>query len=71
VLLAAAIVVPLLPKLSASLFRSQTYLPGWQWLMVLSTIITLLLMAMMIVVGVAIPAYRAMHIQPALALKEE
>lgn len=43
----------------------------WEWDFALAGALTFALMALMILVGVGIPARRAMKIQPAIALKEE
>ncbi|MDE6811739.1 MAG: FtsX-like permease family protein [Muribaculaceae bacterium] len=43
----------------------------WKWDMVIAGLITASIMALMIFIGVAIPGWRAMRIEPAIALKEE
>lgn len=43
----------------------------WKWDMAISGIFTAAIMALMILIGVGIPARRAMKIEPAIALKEE
>ena len=56
--------------LSESLF---SFVNRWEWThnFIWAGVISFVIMAVMILIGVGIPAWRAMHIQPAEALKEE
>lgn len=58
-------------RLAGSYFGEITYFKGWGWDMALGGLLTFAVMALMILIGVGIPARRAMKIQPAIALKEE
>ncbi len=65
----AAIVIFILVKTSViSVFLEYDY---WKISILLPSIATLLIMLVAVLLGVWFPAYRAMRIQPAIALKEE
>ncbi|MDE5662878.1 MAG: FtsX-like permease family protein [Muribaculaceae bacterium] len=68
---AVAIVIYGVRRLADSYFGEITYFKGWGWDMALGGLLTFAVMALMILIGVGIPARRAMKIQPAIALKEE
>ena len=70
-ILAVGIYICCLKPLSEGYLRYYTYFKGWEWDFALAGALTFALMALMILVGVGIPARRAMKIQPAIALKEE
>lgn len=68
---AVAIMIFGVRRLAGSYFGEITYFKGWGWDMALGGLLTFAVMALMILIGVGIPARRAMKIQPAIALKEE
>ncbi len=76
-LLLLAVVTPLALLIDINLAHAEVN--AWYWVngfmswgrMLLCAAIAFVLMAIMIVAGIAIPAYRAMHITPATALRDE
>lgn len=58
-------------KLANGILDSCSIFDTWHLDMILAGLITAAVMAIMIIIGVGIPARRAMHIRPAIALKEE
>lgn len=60
-----------LDYLKSGLLKYIVYFKTWKWDVALSGIITAGTMILMILIGVGIPARRAMRIEPANALKEE
>ncbi|MDE6272431.1 MAG: FtsX-like permease family protein [Muribaculaceae bacterium] len=69
--LAICLCIALIDKLNAGLLEYPASFETWEWDFALAGLFTGALMALMILIGVGIPAWRAMKIQPAIALKEE
>ena len=71
------LVIASVPAIAADIFlhykivSSDTVPSEYAWVSVIAFVITTLLMALMIIAGIAFPAKKAMEIEPAIALKEE
>lgn len=63
--------VVLRSKLESSILQPYTIYDTWEADMILGGVLTAMAMTWIILIGVGIPAHRAMHIAPAIALKEE
>lgn len=70
-ILAAGMWFGLIGRLKDNYLTSVCFYPSWKWDVALAALITAAVMSIMILIGVGIPARRAMKIQPAIALKEE
>lgn len=71
------LVIASIPAIAADIFlhykivSSDTVPSEYAWVSVIAFGVTTLLMALMIIAGIAFPAKKAMEIEPAIALKEE
>ena len=70
-LLAIALYFIFFDQLKEGVLATVVFFDSWKWDMALTGLITAALMSLMILIGVGIPARRAMKIEPAIALKEE